>query len=170
MKTFAITDIGQKRDINQDFVYSSELPVGNLPNLFIVADGMGGHQAGDVASRCTVEWMVDAIENSKEHNPVKLIRQAIEEANQKLRAMAQSDEDLAGMGTTLVVATVFDDYAYVANVGDSRLYIVSDEIRQITRDHSLVEEMVRSGTIPREEARFHPKKISSRGRLAPETR
>ncbi len=158
MKTFAITDIGQKRDINQDFVYSSELPVGNLPNLFIVADGMGGHQAGDVASRCTVEWMVDAIENSKEHNPVKLIRQAIEEANQKLRAMAESDEDLAGMGTTLVVATVFDDYAYVANVGDSRLYIVSDEIRQITRDHSLVEEMVRSGTIPREEARFHPKK------------
>lgn len=158
MKTFAITDIGQKRDINQDYVYASELPVGSLPNLFLVADGMGGHKAGDVASKYTVGQIVDYITSSQENNPVKLIRYAIEHANEGLRRMAENDEALSGMGTTLVAATVIDDYIYIANVGDSRLYIVSDTIRQITKDHSLVEEMVRSGAIDKSEARFHPKK------------
>ncbi len=158
MKTFAITDVGQKRSINQDSVYTSELPVGNLPNLFMVADGMGGHQAGDVASRSTIEQIVAHISSDPEHNPVKILRSAIEKANEKLLHMAQSDEGLLGMGTTLVAASIVDDCLYVANVGDSRLYLINNGITQVTKDHSLVEEMVRSGAIERSEARFHPKK------------
>ncbi len=158
MKTFAITDIGQKRSINQDYVYTSELPIGNLPNLFLVADGMGGHQAGDVASKYTVEHIVSDIQENPDHNPVKVLRTAIEKANEGLLEMAKNNEHLMGMGTTLVAATIIGDYMYVANVGDSRLYIMNDTVTQITKDHSLVEEMVRTGAIDRLEARFHPKK------------
>ncbi len=158
MKTFAITDIGQKRSVNQDYLYTSELSVGNLPNLFMVADGMGGHKAGDVASRCTVERVESHIRSDSDTNPVRILRSAIEYANEKLLLQARENVDLSGMGTTLVAAVVIDDCLYVANVGDSRLYIVGDDITQITRDHSLVEEMVRKGAIHRSEARFHPKK------------
>ena len=95
---------------------------------------------------------------SRERNPIKIIRMAIETANMKVLEKANSDENLAGMGTTVVVATVVENYIYVANVGDSRLYLIRDEIQQITRDHSLVEEMVRMGEINREQARNHPDK------------
>ena len=144
--------------MNQDFVYASEEPVGNLPNLFVVADGMGGHRAGDFASRYTVEIIQKSIRANRERNPIKIIRMAIETANMKVLEKANSDENLAGMGTTVVVATVVGNYIYVANVGDSRLYLIRDEIQQITRDHSLVEEMVRMGEINREQARNHPDK------------
>lgn len=158
LKTFSITDIGKKRKLNQDFVYSSERPVGNLPNVFIVADGMGGHKAGDIASRCTVQTMIEEIEKSDEKEPVIILRTAIERANDNIRRLADEDENLAGMGTTVVAATYEAGKLLVANVGDSRLYIVGQEIRQITRDHSLVEEMVRMGGIDREAARNHPDK------------
>lgn len=158
MKTFAITDIGQIRSANQDSLYVSELPVGRLPNLFMVADGMGGHQAGDVASRYTIEQVVANVNASTDDNPVRTLRRAIEDANKALLKLARGDEKLFGMGTTIVAATIEDDCMYVANVGDSRLYVINDTITQVTRDHSLVEEMVRSGAIDRAEARFHPKK------------
>lgn len=158
LKTFSLTDVGMKREVNQDYVYTSEEKVGNLPNLFIVADGMGGHNAGDYASRFTTECVVSEIEKSREKNPIKLIRYAIETANSALREKAVEMVDHAGMGTTIVAATIIDDYLYVANVGDSRLYLVDDDISQITRDHSLVEEMVRAGKIDRDEARVHPDK------------
>ena len=76
IKTFSMTDMGQKRKVNQDYVYTSENPVGNLPNLFIVADGMGGHAAGDYASRFTTETVVADISDSHERNPIRLIRHA----------------------------------------------------------------------------------------------
>ena len=159
MKTFSITDIGQKRSSNQDYVFSSEQPIGNLPNLFIVADGMGGHKAGDYASRYTVETIEREIKASFEKNPSIIIQKAIRTANKEIRQRASEDPNLYGMGTTVVVATVIGRYLQVANVGDSRLYIANgQEIRQITRDHSLVEEMVRLGGIKREEARLHPDK------------
>ena len=132
--------------------------MGPLPNLFLVADGMGGHRAGDFASRYTVEIIQKSIRANRERNPIKIIRMAIETANMKVLEKANSDENLAGMGTTVVVATVVENYIYVANVGDSRLYLIRDEIQQITRDHSLVEEMVRMGEINREQARNHPDK------------
>ena len=87
-----------------------------------------------------------------------MIRKAIEKANERVLEKSLSDEELAGMGTTVVVATVIGHYLYVANVGDSRLYLITDKITQITKDHSLVEEMVRIGEINREQARNHPDK------------
>ncbi len=158
LKSFSVTDIGKKRKLNQDFVYVSETPVGNLPNLFIVADGMGGHNAGDFASKCAVETMVREIRGCFEKNPVRILGKAIRAANDQIRRRAKEDASLYGMGTTVVVATVLGHYLQLANVGDSRLYIINDQIRQITRDHSLVEEMVRMGGIDRETARNHPDK------------
>ena len=158
MRIYSATDVGQKRKMNQDYVFASEGPVGNLPNLFTVADGMGGHNAGDYASSHAVRILVDEIREDADYNPVKVIRHAIEAANTEIRNRAQEDENLRGMGTTMVVATIVDQYAYIANVGDSRLYVISDEIRQITKDHSLVQEMVRMGEISEEEARNHPDK------------
>lgn len=158
LKTFSITDIGRRRKLNQDFVYSSEEPVGNLPNLFLVADGMGGHNAGDYASKYTVETIVEEISRSFEKNPVRILQKAIEKANAHIREKAMEDETLSGMGTTVVAATCLGKYLQVANVGDSRLYVLGDKITQITRDHSLVEEMVRMGGIDRESARNHPDK------------
>ena len=156
MRIYSATDVGQKRKMNQDYVFASEGPVGNLPNLFTVADGMGGHNAGDYASSHAVRILVDEIREDADYNPVKVIRHAIEAANTEIRYRAQEDENLRGMGTTMVVATIVDQYAYVANVGDSRLYVIQDGIRQVTRDHSLVQEMVRFGGISREQARIHP--------------
>lgn len=159
MKTYSVTDVGQRRKINQDYVFASNHPVGNLPNLFIVADGMGGHNAGDFASQFVVNTIRECIEKSEEHNPVKLIGEAIQTANEKLLAESVENADLKGMGTTVVVTVVDGHFAYTANVGDSRLYLIEDdEIRQITQDHSLVEEMVRMGQITHEEARSHPDK------------
>ena len=158
MKSYCITDVGQRRVTNQDFVYRSDEPVGNLPNLYIVADGMGGHKAGDYASHYTAETLIESVTEDEEKNPIKIIRKAIEKANERVLEKSLSDEELAGMGTTVVVATVIGHYLYVANVGDSRLYLITDKITQITKDHSLVEEMVRIGEINREQARNHPDK------------
>ncbi|MEH2943362.1 Stp1/IreP family PP2C-type Ser/Thr phosphatase [Lachnospiraceae bacterium KK002] len=156
MRTFSGTDTGRRRDMNQDYMYISETPVGNLPNLFILADGMGGHNAGDYASRYTVEVIVNAVRNSSEHSPAVVIRRAIAEANQAVMEKARTDIDLEGMGTTVVVATVQDRELCVANVGDSRLYVLGADMEQITKDHSYVQEMVRRGEISPEVARIHP--------------
>lgn len=156
MKTYSITDIGKRRSENQDFVYASDQPVGRLSNMLIVADGMGGHNAGDLASRYTVEAMVDYIEKSEESRPIPLLSEAIHHANELVVGKAKTDKALEGMGTTVVAATIQEDYLYVANVGDSRLYLIDDEIEQITRDHSLVEEMIRVGELQRKDAKSHP--------------
>lgn len=158
IRSFSVTDIGKKRKLNQDYVYVSEDPIGNLPNLFIVADGMGGHNAGDYASKCTVETIIREVRGCFEKNPVRILSKAIRIANDQIRRKADEDESLSGMGTTVVAATCLGHYLQVANVGDSRLYIIGSEIRQITTDHSLVEEMVRMGGIDRKAARNHPDK------------
>ena len=159
IKSYAITDIGRKRQLNQDFIYLSETPIGNLPNVFIVADGMGGHNAGDYASRYAVETVVEEIGASFEKNPVKIMGRAIDKANAMIRQRAREDVSLNGMGTTMVIATCMGRYLEVANVGDSRLYVVHENrIEQVTQDHSLVEEMVRMGGIDRASARNHPDK------------
>lgn len=156
---FSITDVGMLRKLNQDFVFTSVLPLGGLPNLFIVADGMGGHKAGDYASKCAVQTVVEEIGKSKTSDPpVQIIDRAIIRANERIRRKASEDENMVGMGTTIVVCTCIDDTAYVANVGDSRLYLIDNKITQITRDHSLVEEMIRMGGLDRAEARNHPDK------------
>ena len=157
-KTVSITDIGRKRKLNQDYVFISDIPVGKLSNLYLVADGMGGHNAGGFASRYAVETIVDEISGSREEEAFAILYEAIEEANRRVIEKAAEDESMSGMGTTLVAATVSGDLLKVANVADSRLYLVGEGIRQVTTDHSLVEEMVRMGGIDREQARNHPDK------------
>ena len=158
LRSYAVTDIGRRRQINQDFVYLSETPVGNLPNIFIVADGMGGHNAGDFASRYAVETIVGEVKASFEKNPTIILGKAIDKANACIRQKAGGDKTLMGMGTTIVIATCIGKYLEVANVGDSRLYLVNDRIEQVTIDHSLVEEMIQRGGIDRKSARNHPDK------------
>ncbi len=156
LKTFSITDIGRKRKVNQDYLYTSEQPVGSLPNLFIVADGMGGHNAGDYASRAAVEIIVKEISDSSESGAARVMGQAISCANEFIHRKSEESAEFEGMGTTVVAATIMDGVLQVANVGDSRLYVIGKEVRQITRDHSLVEEMVRMGGLGKAEARNHP--------------
>ena len=152
MKTFSITDVGMVRQVNQDYVYTTDKPIGPLPNLFVVADGMGGHKAGDYASKYTVEVMKKELAQSEEKDVEKALVSAIEKANREIIKKASEDEHLKGMGTTVVAATIVDHMMYFANVGDSRLYLINQGITQLTKDHSLVEEMVRLGGIKPEEA------------------
>lgn len=159
LKTFSVTDVGKRRKLNQDYVYTSEQPVGPVPNLFIVADGMGGHNAGDFASKLAVNTIVEEIAASQEKKLESMFEAAIELANRKVYEYATSRPELEGMGTTVVAATCSDGNLFVANVGDSRLYVVGGRgVKQITRDHSWVEEMVRRGGLGKEEARNHPDK------------
>lgn len=158
MKSFSITDVGEMRKTNQDYVFCEENAIGRFPNLFIVADGMGGHNAGDFASKYSVEAFTKMIMESQQITPIGIISEALLSTNDSLLEKANDDESLQGMGTTFVVATIIDNILYVANIGDSRLYVISNEIVQITEDHSLVEEMVKTGEIDRENMRFHPNK------------
>lgn len=158
MKAFGMTDIGITRKNNQDYLYVSETPVGNLPNVYIVADGMGGHKAGEVASKGAVESIITSIQQTDFHDPVSIIQEAVTVANHEVFSMSKEHSEFEGMGTTLVVTTVYENDFYVANIGDSRLYLVNDDIHQITRDHSYVEEMVSRGEIDKATARTHEKK------------
>ena len=158
MKYYAMTDVGRRREINQDYVYATGQPIGPFPNLLVVADGLGGHKAGDFASKFTVEVVKREIAGSQSRKPEKVLHDAIQVANRELIRVASRDVKLEGMGTTLVVATVIGDTLYFANIGDSRLYLIDDNIKQLSKDHSLVEEMVRLGGIKAEDARNHPDK------------
>lgn len=158
MNAFGLTDIGSKRSMNQDYIYVSKEPVGKLPNLFIVADGMGGHKAGDYASRYAVTNFIELVKNCSEDNYISIMNAALQQMNKDLFLKSCSNIDLEGMGTTFVAAVIDNNELYVLNVGDSRLYIAGKQLIQITRDHSWVEEMVARGEILREEARTHSKK------------
>ncbi|MCM1245380.1 MAG: Stp1/IreP family PP2C-type Ser/Thr phosphatase [Roseburia sp.] len=158
MQTFSITDTGRTRNANQDYVFCSEGAVGSFPNLFIVADGMGGHNAGDTASRMCVEEVVSQIEKSTKVTPIGIFEQAVASANEKVFEASFRDKALNGMGTTIVASVVLGDTAYIINVGDSRLYVYKNALRQVTVDHSLVEEMVQSGKLHKEDMRTHPNK------------
>ena len=158
MKTFSMTDVGRVRQINQDYVYSSTEAIGNLPNLFIVADGMGGHKAGDYASRYTVERMLELAKVSAETDPCMLLDKALLQINSEIIDIANRDDDKYGMGTTFVGCSITDSRLEAVNVGDSRLYVIGDDIKQLTVDHSYVQEMVDKGEIDVSEARNHPNK------------
>lgn len=158
MKAYAKTDVGSKRSMNQDFFYCSEIAIGSFRNLFIVADGMGGHKAGDYASKLCVESMVESIEKSSHKTPVTIFEEAVNIANEKIYNEANEHLEFDGMGTTMVACTIWDQTMYIANIGDSRLYLLRESLSQITNDHSLVEELVKQGNITESEARVHPQK------------
>ena len=140
--------------MNQDFVFSSDRPVGRFPNLYIVADGMGGHQAGEYASQFTVDRIASIMQDSDNPSPDEVMVLALQEANRELRLIAQSDPKYYGMGTTAVMAVITGNILQAANVGDS----TEKGFMQITIDHSLVEEMIQAGSLDKEAARNHPDK------------
>ena len=158
MRVFGKTDVGLVRKINQDFIFYSRESVGAFPNLFIVADGMGGHNAGDFASRYAVECFLSYIKNSKPDALIRMVDEGIKYANKKIMEKAAEDENLRGMGTTMVVAYIEDGQLFVANIGDSRLYLLDKQINQVTEDHSFVATLVRAGDLTPAEARVHPDK------------
>jgi protein phosphatase len=157
-----LTDVGQRRDHNED-AYLVDEALG----LFIVADGMGGHAGGGTASRLAVETIRAMVTRARTDDPGRfggadaedtrvpdLLRQAVEEACAVIFKTAQSDPELAGMGTTVTAALVDGRTAYVAHVGDSRCYLLREErIYQVTEDHSLVNEQLKAGAISADEAK-----------------
>ncbi|MBQ8984003.1 MAG: Stp1/IreP family PP2C-type Ser/Thr phosphatase [Lachnospiraceae bacterium] len=159
MLSYGKTDIGLKRSMNQDNIFYSDESVGPLPNLYIVADGMGGHKAGDYASSYAVRRFTEFVKRCEDENPLTIMKKGIQTVNQGMLAASQSREDLSGMGTTFVIAVVKDHHLYVANIGDSRLYVIEKgNIRQVTLDHSLVEELIRTGQLDPLKVRNHPEK------------
>src|SRR5699024_9021007 len=158
MKSFGITDIGKKRKVNQDYLFFSDEPVGCFPNLYIVADGMGGHRAGDKASSYSVTRFVELAKQAEKELPFLSMEKLLQQVNREVFEMSRREDEYAGMGTTFVAATVVDHVVYVMNVGDSRLYYYDGALKQVTMDHSLVEELVRAGELDRAESRNHPQK------------
>ena len=158
MRSFGMTDVGKARSMNQDMFFCSDSSVGSLKNLYIVADGMGGHNAGDFASRYTIENIVRLLESSTNPFLISKIDTSIHQVNRMLVRQADENLEMWGMGTTLVLATIEDNVLYVANVGDSRLYVASHEMCQITRDHSYVEEMVSMGKMTRDSDEYRLRK------------
>ena len=158
MRVVGKTDVGSVRRTNQDFIFYSLTPVGGFPNLFIVADGMGGHKAGDFASRYAVETFLDYVKHSKPDALIRVADNGIKYANKKIIEKARSDEDLKGMGTTMVIAYIEDNQLFVGNVGDSRLYLLDSQMNQVTEDHSFVATLMRAGELTPEQARRHPDK------------
>ena len=162
MNVWKITDVGAVRKQNQDACRVEVLQEDRV--LLIVCDGMGGARAGNVASEMAVSVFGDAmLERLADPERAEDLKKALEEsvalANHVIWDRAGTDPNCLGMGTTLVAALVTDGVCHVVNVGDSRAYAVSEAgIRRITRDHSLVEDLVESGEITREQARTHPQK------------
>ncbi len=163
MNGWGITEKGEVRSQNQDF-FALELVPGRNVALCVVCDGMGGANAGNIASSVAGEGFMDYMKNALVQATdiaelSGLIRRATSYSNSMVYEVAKTDKEFFGMGTTLVGVLVVGDYASVINVGDSRAYrITPDGINQITKDHSLVEDMIDRGEIKREDAARHPDK------------
>ncbi len=162
MDYYGLTDRGMVRKQNQDAFLCEEIRLMNAV-LLIVCDGMGGAKSGNVASRMALDEFKEEIFSGlelfgDEKSAAALMKRAAERANSAVYNKGRTDPDCTGMGTTLVAAIVLDGGAVILNVGDSRAYTISrtEHIRQITRDHSVVEDMIQRGEITRAEAKTHP--------------
>ena len=155
MATVMRTDRGKVRKINEDAAWFDE-----RTGVFAVADGMCGHLAGEVASTMAIQAVQEMSE--RESSPsIRALREMMDRVNRQILEKGREDSSCSGMGTTLSVLWKAQRYMYIAHVGDSRIYRFRKEenrFEQITRDHSLVEEMVQSGILSREEARIHPRR------------
>ena len=160
MRVAVRTDVGRVREINEDCAFTD-----SEAGLAILADGMGGHLAGEVASGLAVETLAGCVlhalkEQKPEEEPeaiISILRQCIDEANRRVCERAAEDNNLKGMGTTIVVAVAKGKMIHIAHVGDSRAYLMrAGELRQVTRDHSLVQEMLSCGQISEREVATHP--------------
>lgn len=150
------SDVGCKRKLNEDFLGYS---LNDEYSLYILCDGMGGHNAGEVASELAVSVIKDFVKNNIETLKKDVLGKAIGEANNKICELSSSSEILSGMGTTVVAALIYEDNILIANVGDSVCFgINSEKINKLTKDHSLVQQLVDAGTISEVQARNHPNK------------
>ena len=161
MKIYSKIDKGIVRNSNQDAYFAGE--ISQEVTFAVVCDGMGGAKAGNVASTAAVKSISEYIANSYRSNMslddiTKMLRNAIISANIEIYDMAAQNEQLQGMGTTVVAAVVRNGNVVVANVGDSRVYLVDDNITQLTTDHSIVQTLIESGKITAEDAKVHPRK------------
>ncbi len=161
MLSGAVSDIGKNRKKNQDAYYMSS--DSDFP-LYLVADGMGGHRSGEVASSMAMEIIKNEFLISKDNlvndkNILKTIKESIEKANTKIYLKSISSERYNGMGTTMILGYIFNGKIFIGHVGDSRAYLIrNEEIHQITEDHSYVNELLKLGSITIEEAKIHPKR------------
>ena len=163
MRAFAKTDVGKARDMNQDYYYISS-PEDPL-KIYILADGMGGYNGGEIASKLATTTALSYIQSNFENTPkerediLKLVKSAMEYANMVVYEKSKEQKDLDGMGTTLEVCLIYNNKLYLGHVGDSRIYRLRGEFfRKLTHDHSYVQKLVKDGTITKEEAEHHPKK------------
>lgn len=160
MEVYFQSDIGKRRKSNQDYTATFTNQKNQL--LALLADGLGGHQAGDIASRQAVEeigiaWEATTIDDSEK--AVQWFLQHIQQANQRIFEKGQSQPTLSGMGTTLEVVTILDNHLALAHVGDSRIYLFREQrLIALTEDHSLVNALLKSGEITQEMAENHPRK------------
>lgn len=149
-----LTDIGQKRKTNQDSLYLSL-----EHKLFIVADGMGGHNGGDIASQMAVKTFPASLIKNSDLDPINLLKNSIKETNSTIKNFGETHPELIGMGTTIVSFYFRGQNLYIGNVGDSRGYLInSKKIYQLTRDHSLVQEKLNYGIYDRDQAALDPQK------------
>lgn len=163
MKVFAKSDVGKARQNNEDFYYIAGSE--DFLKLYILADGMGGYNGGEIASRLAttavksyIESNFNKIQHEKE-DILALIKNAIEYANMIVYEKSKENEELENMGTTLEVCLIYNNKAFIGHIGDSRIYrIRKNIIRKLTQDHSYVQELVNDGTITKEEAINHPKR------------
>lgn len=161
MKIYSKIDKGIVRNSNQDAYFAGE--ISQDVTFAVVCDGMGGAKAGNVASNTAVKSISEYIMKSYRANMSlddisKMLKNAIISANIEIYDMANQNEQLQGMGTTVVAAIVRSGNAVIANVGDSRIYLIDDNITQLTTDHSIVQTLIESGKITAEDAKFHPRK------------
>ncbi len=149
-----LSHIGMKRKTNQDSIY-----INPEANLFIVADGMGGHNGGDIASKLAVEHIPEFILKNLNADPIQVLTEAIQYGNSKIKQVGIENPQLKGMGTTVVGLYFKEDKLYIPNVGDSRAYLVNkNKIYQLTKDHSLVQEKINLGIYTRDQAAKDPQK------------
>lgn len=147
------TDIGRHRDLNEDSVYAEEF---EGYHLFIVADGMGGHLAGEVASQLAIDSVEHYVSNNflSEDDKLQLVNEAMLYANSSINKKSNSDPQYSNMGTTCDTVLYTDGTIYIGHVGDSRVYLYRDgEVKQLTRDHSLINDLIESGSLTIDEAK-----------------
>lgn len=152
-----LSDIGLTRKLNEDYVDFVE---DDLKKIYVIADGMGGHNAGEIASKMAVELTIKYINDKKDFSePDVILKDAINYANDEIYEKSKENKNMSGMGTTITACLIYKGKMVVANVGDSGCFIVSDNgVRKITKDHSLVQQLVDAGSITEEEAVNHPNK------------
>jgi serine/threonine protein phosphatase PrpC len=161
LKSYWKTDVGLTRTVNEDRVTVSTIT--ESCTVAIVADGMGGHQAGDIASQSTIEFVMDSLKTALMNTPADeremVVREIIHQANAQIFEIASSKEHYRGMGTTLTLAIADEEQLLIAHVGDSRAYLCThNHCKQLTEDHTLVNELLKSGQISEEEAVIHPRR------------